>query len=283
MPRKIAILTDSTCDLPGELAHESGIAIIPQKIVWDGQVYKDGVDLMPDDFYIRLVEEANLPTSAPASPEEYAAAFEAARAEQASDQVVALLISSKLSTSFLNAQDGARLVDFPVFVQDTQTVSMGLGFTVLAGAEARDAGANVEQILEVARQTRRNTTMFFTVGTLEYLYRGGRIGGARHLIGKALSIKPILTVSDGQVAPVENIISRNRAVQRILELMAAEMPPGTPVRAAVISSEASEEALELLTPIRERWSPQQIVESTICPALGVNAGPGTLGIVLSRC
>ncbi|MBZ0283962.1 MAG: DegV family protein [Anaerolineae bacterium] len=283
MPRKIAIVTDSTCDLPQHLIEQGGIGVVPQWITWGEETYRDGVDLTPDDFYQRLAESPVLPVSGPATAEDFAAAFEAARVVQRAEQVVAILLSSRLSASFLNAQAGARLVDFPVFVHDSQTVSMGLGFSVLAAAEARDAGATVDDILETARRVRRQTCIYFTVGTLDFLYRGGRIGGARHLIGKALSIKPILTVTDGQVEAAENVISRARAVQRMLDLAAAEIPPGSPVRVSVMSGEAGEEALELLSPIRQRWQPMQLIEGPISPAIGVNAGPGVLGITVSRC
>lgn len=283
MARKIAIVTDSTCDLPQHIVDQGNIGVVPQRISWDGALYRDGIDLTSDAFYQRLAESPMLPVSEPATAEDFAAGFEATRAKQQAEQVVAILISSRLSASFLNAQAGARLVDFPVFVHDSQTVSMGLGFSVLAAAEVRDAGAPVDDILEAARRTRRETCMYMTVDTLEFLYRGGRIGGARHLIGKALSIKPILTVADGQVEAVENVMSRARGIQRMLDLAAGDIPPGSPVRVAVMSGDASEEALELLAPIRQRWQPSQLIEGHISPALGVNAGPGVLGIAVSRC
>lgn len=282
MPRKIAIVTDSTCDLPIHLCEPGRIGIVPQRITWGDAIYRDGIDLTPDEFYQRLADAPVLPVSNPATVEDFAAGFEAARVAQNAEQVVAVLLSSHLSASFLNAQTAARQMDFPVFVHDSQTVSMGLGFCAMAAMETRDAGGSVEEILENVRRVRRETCIYFTVGTLEFLYRGGRIGGARHLIGKALSIKPILTVTDGQVEAAENVISRGRAVQRMLDLAAAEIPPGDPVRVAVISGDAGEEALELLMPIRQRWQPTQLIEGHISPAIGVNAGPGVLGITVSR-
>jgi DegV family protein with EDD domain len=279
VPRKITLLTDSTCDLPQTLIQTNGIHLVPQHIIWDGDLFFDGVDLSADDFYQRLATSENLPETAPPSPEEFAAEFENARATDAADQLVAILISSRLSESFANAQKGARLVDFPVFLQDSQTVSMGLGFAVLAAASARDSGGSVDAMLEAARDTRRRTRMFFTVDTLEFLYRGGRIGGARHLIGTALSLKPILSVEQGQVEAVESVRTRSRAVARMLELAAENSAPGD-VRIALMSGGADEEAIALLQPSRRQLRPAEMFECHVSPSLGVHAGPGVLGITV---
>ena len=279
MFRNIAIVTDSTCDLPTELLVAHCISVIPQKILWNSVIFREGVELSSAEFYHYLASSSDLPVTQPPSPAEFAAHFEQARAYTRADRVVALLLSSRLSQSFVNAQLAARELDFPVFVLDTQTVSLALGFAVLAAAEARDRGARVEQILDAARQTRRQTRLFFTVDTLDYLYRGGRIGGARHLIGTALSIKPILTVAGGQVEPVENVRSRPRAVQRMLEL-AANGANGA-LRVGVTHGNVAGEAQALLDHIISRWQPRQVVLSATSPAIGAHTGPGVLSITVS--
>lgn len=276
-PHPIAIVTDSTCDLPPHLLAAHDIYVIPQKIVWNGVIYRDGVELSSSDFYQFLASARDLPETLPPSPAEFARYFEEAHA--GADVVIALLLSSKLSQSFIHAQQAAHELDFPVFVLDTQMISLGLGFAVLAAADARSQGAPVEQILNVARQARRQTHVYFTVNTLDFLYRGGRIGGARHLIGKALSINPILTVSGGQVEPVENVRTRQRAVQRMVEL-AANGTNG-PVRVGVTHGDAAEEAHALLDYIAHAWQPQQLIASTTCPAIGTHTGPGVLSITVS--
>lgn len=278
MSGKVALVTDSTADLPSALAEAKGIHIVPQIVIWEGTAYRDGVDLTNNEFYWRLGEASELPQTAPPSAEDFAAGFEAARRQAHADQVVALVISSKLSQSFVSAQAGARMVDFPVYLQDTQTVTVGLGFAALAAAAARDAGATVEGILAAARQARRQTSMYFTLDTLDFLYRGGRIGGARHLLGTALNLKPILTVTDGQVEAAENVRNRDRAVTRMLDLIEQSIPQGAGVQIAVINGHAEEEALELLTPVRRQFNPVNVIESNICAALGVHTGPGALGL-----
>jgi DegV family protein with EDD domain len=280
MIHSIALVTDSTCDLPPELLAEHGITVIPQKVVWNGVIYRDGVDLSAADFYHLLPSARDLPTTLPPSPAEFAHTFEQARAAAEADRVVALLLSSKLSQSFIHAQTAARELDFPVSVLDTQTVSLGLGLTVLAAAEARDRGARVEQILDVVRQTRRQTRLYFTVDTLDFLYRSGRIGGARHLIGQALSIKPILTMVGGQVEVVENVRTRPRAVLRMLELAANDLT-NSAMRVGVTHGNAPEEAQALLDYVHQTWQPHQLVSGVTCPALGAHIGPGVLSIAVS--
>jgi DegV family protein with EDD domain len=280
--RKITLITDSTCDLPSDLIAQHGIHVIPQRILWDGELYFDGINLTADRFYERLSTSETLPETAPPTPEDFAAEFEAARSAARAEQVVAIFLSSYLSKSFAHAQAGARLVDFPVFLHDSQTVSMGLGFAMLAAAGALQAGADVEGILEAARQSRRQTRIFFTVDTLEFLYRGGRIGGARHAIGTALNVKPILSVAYGQIEQVESVRTRARAVGRMLEMAAENIPPGS-TRIALMSGGADEEALALLDPARKQLRPQEIFECHITPSLGVHSGPGVLGITVCQC
>jgi DegV family protein with EDD domain len=280
--RKISLLTDSTCDLPLHLTQEQGIHVIPQRIFWDNELYFDGLDLTSDAFYTRLAQSETLPESAPPTPEEFAAEFENARAQDRAEQLIAILLSSRLSDSFANAQAAALMVDFPVFLHDSQTISMGLGFAVLSASGAMRAGAGVEGILEAARQTRRQTRILFTVDTLEFLYRGGRIGGARHLIGTALALKPILTVEHGQIEPVESVRTRARAVARMLEFAAENTPPGS-ARIALMSGGADNEAFALLDPARRQLHPQEIVECSVSPSIGVHTGPGVLGITVCLC
>ena len=282
MSRKITLVTDSTCDLPPHLAEEHGIHVIPQRIVWDNELYFDGIDLTSAAFYERLANSETLPESAPPTPEEFAAEFETARAENRAEQVIAILLSSHLSLSFVNAQAAALLVDFPVFLHDSQTVSMGLGFAALSAAGALRAGAGIDEILEAARQSRRQTRILFTVDTLEFLYRGGRMGGARHMIGTALAIKPILAVEHGHVEAVESVRTRARAVTRMLELAAENTPPGS-ARIALMSGGADDEALALLEPARKQLRPQEIIECSVSPSIGVHTGPGVLGITVCQC
>ncbi len=282
MTRKIALLTDSTSDLPPALAQERDIFIIPQRVVWDNQTYLDGVELTSADFYQRLAQSTTLPETLPPSAADFAEAFREARDQSGAEHLLAILLSAKLSRSGSNAQAGARLVDFPVFVLDSQTVSMSLGFSVLAAADARDNGGSIDDMLEAARQIRRQTSLYFTLNTLEFLQRGGRIGAMQHILGRTLSVKPIMCIEDGEIRLAENARGRVRAVQRMIELTAAadERPP---VRIAVTHGNAPDEAYELMDRLSTQFQTEAILACSISPALGAHAGPGALGIVVSRC
>jgi DegV family protein with EDD domain len=279
MTHSIALVTDSTCDLPPELLAEHRIMVIPQKMVWNGVIYRDGVDLSSADFYHLLPSARDLPTTLPPSPAEFTQVFEQARAAARADCVIALLLSSRLSDSFINAQSAAHELDFPVFVLDTQTVSLALGFAALAAATSRDQGARVDEIQDVVRQTRRQTRLYFTVDTLDYLYRGGRISGARNLIGRALAMKPILTMAGGQVEGVENIRTRPRAVLRMLELAVSGLS-GATLHIGVTHGNAPQEAQAMLDYIHETWQPRQLIASVTSPVLGAHTGPGVLSIAV---
>ena len=281
MLRKIAIVTDSTCDLPSDLAAEHQISIIPQNILWDGEVYQDGVGLTAVDFYRYLATASTFPATAPPSTTEFVQYFHEARAAVGADGVVAMILSSKLSNSFVNAQVAAGQLDFPVFVMDTQTVSHGLGFAVLAAAEARDQGAGIQQILDAARQTRRQTRLYFTVSTLVFLHRGRCIGGARHLIASALSLKPILRVSGGRVEAAATALTRERAIHQMLGL--ARNGINGRIRVGLTHGDVPDEAEVIWKLLIHEWQPHQIVVSETSPALGVHTGPGVLGIAVSPC
>jgi DegV family protein with EDD domain len=280
--RKIGLVTDSTSDLPPALAEAQGLYIVPQRILWNGYSYRDGLDLTPEMFYRMLGETDTLPETEPPTPEDFADAYQQA-ADCGAEQVIALVMSSRLSGAFHHAQAGAQLVNFPVFVQDTWMVSMAEGFCVLAGSELCRLGMSVDVILDGIRQTRRGTRLFFTVDTLDYLHRGGRISGLQHRIGSALSFKPIFCLDEGQIQLVEHARSRARAIRRMLELALEAVPAGEPVRAAVVHGDALAEASALAETVEAAWSPLQLMITPVSAAIGVHTGPGVLGLALSPC
>jgi DegV family protein with EDD domain len=280
--RKIGLVTDSTSDLTPALAEAHGLHIVPQRILWDGYAYRDGLDLSPEMFYRMLAEADTPPETQPPTAEDFAEAYQSA-ADCGAEQVIALVMSSRLSHAFHHAQAGAQLVNFPVFVQDTWTLSMAEGFCVLAGSELCRLESSVDVILDGIRQTRRNTHLFFTVDTLDYLHRGGRISGLQHRIGSALSFKPIFCLSDGQIQMVEHARSRARAIRRMLELALEAVPAGNPVRAAVVHGDALADASALAETVEAAWSPLQLMVTPLSAAIGVHAGPGVLGLALSPC
>ncbi len=215
---KIAIVTDSTSDLPVDTAAQHHIEIVPQHILWRTQSYLDGVQLKIADFYERLAHKSEMPKTSQPPPADFAVAYRHAREVNNADAVVCVTVSSTLSGTYNSAEAARALVDFPVQVVDSRSVTMGLGFAVLAAARARDQGATLAETAEAAAETGKKAHVFFTVNTLEFLQRGGRIGKAQRVIGTALSIKPIFRVYDGQVHSAETVRTRRRALARMLEL-----------------------------------------------------------------
>jgi DegV family protein with EDD domain len=281
----IALVTDSTCNLPPSLAAERHIYVAPLYVIWGEESYKDGVDITEDELFDRLVKvgtKGELPKTSQVAPQDFVTLFEKARTQEGADEIVCAVLSSELSGTYASAIQAQDMVDFPVHIVDTLQASWALGFPVLAGAEARDAGATPAEIVAAIHQATRHTKLLFMVESLDYLHAGGRIGGAARLLGTALNIKPILEVTpEGVINAADKVRTRKRAVAHLLRL-AEQQAGGAPIqRLAVIHSGAAEDAEMLLTQAREELKPQEHYLSFITAVLGVHVGPGALGIIVN--
>ncbi|MEP7287722.1 MAG: DegV family protein [Chloroflexota bacterium] len=275
---KIAIVTDSTSDLPANLATERRITITPLHVLWDSESFLDGVDITPDAFYARLAYSPTLPKSSQPSAGEFAEKFRQAREKESADAVLCITISQALSGTYASAETARSLVDFPVTVIDSRTASIALGMTVLMAAEARDRGCSMDEMANIAAAAGKRSQMFFTPNSLEFLHRGGRIGGAQRWIGTALSIKPILYVKDGAVASLESVRSRKKALERTLAIL-QEHNTARPLRVGLAHSNPPE--LESFKQqVQEILKPDVFIVTTTTPVVGVHVGPETFGIGL---
>ena len=212
---KIALVTDSTTYLPPELAQKYNISVAPQVLIWGDQTYLDGVDIQPSEFYAKLKTAKEMPTTAQVSVASFHEVFQKL-VEQDSD-VLALLLSAKLSgtiQSAVQAKDLMGSAGEKVHVIDSHSVAMALGFQVLTVARAIEKGAGVKDAIALAEKSRDYTGVFFAVDTLEFLHRGGRIGGAQRFIGTMLNMKPILEIQDGRVEGIERIRTKAKAHER---------------------------------------------------------------------
>ena len=280
MTARFALITDTTADLSEALAQEHGIYLIPQVIVWGREILKDGVSITSPEFYARLKTASEMPTTSRPAPVDVAELYQQAMDETKADCLVVLTVSQDVSGTYPSAIEAQKMVDFPVHILDTRTITLALGMTTLKVAEARDQGASPEEALALAGQLAASSMTLFSPGTLEFLHRGGRIGTAKHLIGTALSIKPILAIKDGHATAVESVRTRKRAISRLLELIEAQIVKGKPLNIGVIHGDAEEEAHLLTQEARERWQPDLLLESWVSPSIGVHAGPGVIGITL---
>jgi len=274
---KVAILTDSTAYLPQALVEQYPIFVIPLKVIWQGKTYCDGVDIQASEFYTMLAQSEEMPSTSQINVQEYLEMF--TRLIDEGYQVLTLPISSGISGSYTSAvQAKEQFKNDSVEVLDTKLVSMALGFQVLAAARAAQAGASLQECKEIAMKAYGHIGVYFTVETLKYLHKGGRIGGAKRLLGAALNIKPILEIRDGKIEVVESVVTRRKSIERMFELVEKGIGGRKPIRLSVFHALAGELAQTLMERAAEQFSPEEIILSEVSPVVGAHVGPGTISI-----
>jgi DegV family protein with EDD domain len=280
MATRVALVTDSTCNLPHELAEERHIYMAPLYILWGDASYKDGIDIKEPELFEGMRGTDDLPKTSQVSVQDFVDMFELARKTESADEVVCAVISCDLSGTYSSAMQAKDMVDFPVHVVDTRQTSWALGFPVLSGAEARDAGASAEEMVRVISEVSQRSRLIFTVESLTYLHRGGRIGNASWLLGTALNIKPLLELENGLIEAPDKVRTRKRAVEHLLKV-AQERAGGSPIkRLAIMHSGVEEEANALLETACAKFTPEESYISYIAAVLGVHVGPGAIGIIV---
>ena len=271
---KVAIVTDSTADLPPSLVSSRSISVVPLTLHFDGRSLLDGVDITPSEFYRKLPAATTHPTTSQPSPGQFAERYRALLADH--DSIVSIHISEKLSGTYESARQGAEMTDARrVHVIDSEVVSMSLGLVVLAASTLSSRGAEAEAIVEKISSMRPEVQTYFSVATLEFLRRGGRIGRASALVGSVLQVKPVLCIRDGQVTPLERVRTFERALNRIVEL-ARGVDRGKGVCVIVGHAGADEDAERVgreLEPVAET-----LMIQPLGPVVGAHAGPGVVGV-----
>ena len=276
---KVAIVTDSTAYIPPDLLKQYNITVAPQVLIWGDETFQDGVDIQPDDFYRRLETAKVMPTTSQVSPATMKTIFEKLVAE--GYDVLGIFLSAKLSgtmQSAIQARDMlANAADKIVFV-DSYTTAMAMGFHVLTAARLAQSGAGLDECRKLAEEARKHTGVYFVVDTLEFLRRGGRIGGAQALLGSALNIKPLLALEDGRIESVEKIRTKGKALDRLVEIVVEKVAGRTPVRIATLHANAEAEARAVLEAATARLDPVEKFLTSVSPVIGTHAGPGTVGL-----
>lgn len=277
--RKVAIVTDSTAYIPQDLREQYGVTVVPQVLIWGEKTYEDDIDIKPDEFYQKLQTAKVMPTTSQVSVPNMQKAF-SGLLEKGYD-VLGIFISSKLSGTIQSALQGRELLEKDkehVEIVDSQTTAMAMGFQVLTVARAAAQGASLAECKALAEKTRAHTGVYFVVDTLEFLHRGGRIGGAQRLLGTALNLKPLLTVRDGKVEAVERIRTKAKAIERLIEIISEQTAGKNPVRVATLHANAEAEAREILGRISNLTNASESVFTSVSPVVGTHTGPGTVGI-----
>jgi DegV family protein with EDD domain len=271
------LVTDSTACIPDSLVKQFDIKVAPQVLIWGEEELEDGVDITPAQFYDRLVKDPRSPTTSQAT----IGSFYKIYSELAPQglPILTTVISSKLSGTLQSAEQARA--DFPgarIEIIDSYTTAMALGYQVLAAARAGVDGRPFDEIVELARQAPAHTNVMFVVDTLEYLHRGGRIGGAAKLFGSALNIKPLLEIREGRVETLEKIRTKPRAMARLLDIFEQGIQGKESVRIAALHAAALQEAQWLLDEAKKRCDPVEAMISDVSPVVGTHAGPGTVGL-----
>lgn len=278
---KVAIVTDSTFNFSSDTARNYPLFSIPLHIIWGDKVYLDGVDITPEQFYEKLKTSKDIPTTSQPSP----AAFHEMYVnllEQGYD-ILSIHISSKLSGTLDSAiQAKNMLPGSRIQLVDSLSTSYAMGFHVLAAARLAAQGATLEECKAEAEKAKTHSGVFFLLNTLEFLHRGGRIGGAAAFMGTMLNLKPILELRDGRVEAVERVRTTTKAIDRLLHLFEKAAGRHTsPIRIAALHADTPEDAQTLLQRARDRFGISDVNEvmlGRISPVLGVHTGPGALGI-----
>ena len=273
MPR-VAIVTDSTADLPPALAASKSVTVVPLTLNFEGRSLLDGVDITPSEFYRKLPQAVTHPTTSQPSPGAFAEKYAALLQDH--DAIVSIHISEKLSGTVASARQAADMTDPKrIHVVDSELVSMSLGLVTLVAATLAEQDKDAPTIEARVTGLAPKVHTFFSVATLEFLRRGGRIGRASALLGSVLQVKPVLCIRDGLVTPLERVRTFDRALGRVIEL-AREADHGQGLCVIVGHADAEADAERVwreLEPIADT-----LMIQPLGPVVGAHAGPGVVGV-----
>jgi len=275
----IAVIADSTCDIPQDLISQYGIGVVPHYVIWGDHEYKDRVDLQPEEFYRRLESDPVRPTTAQATEKDFEKAFTAA-VEKGALEIVVLTVSSAMSGAYQTALNAAKSFFVPVHVIDSKGPTMTLGWQTLAAARLAEAGGDIQSIIQKANQIRHSLTQVVGMNTMEYLKTGGRIGGAAIWLGAHLQIKPIVSINHetGLVEPEGIARTHNHMMDMVFNTFIRKMGGKTPDHVAVLHGNSLEDAGKLIERVQAEFSPKEILTNITGPVLGIITGPRAVAL-----
>ena len=279
----IRFVVDSAADIPDHIARTHDIAMVPLSIHFGDRIYKDRVDLSPEDFLFKLKNSSDLPNTSQPSPGEFLEVYEAHW--KPGDTLFSFHLSSKFSGTYQSAVLASRqLSDRQIHVIDTGLASMGIGMPAIAGARWASQGASADEIKHLTAELIASTRSYFLVDTLDFIDRDGRIGRAKALVGSVLNIKPVLCVQDGLVDVADRLRGFNKAFARLLELALGHLKEDASYMCAIMEADQSELAEEIEATIRQQASCEsiEIIKAPLGATIGTHTGPGTVGIVIGR-
>jgi len=271
----VKIVTDSLSDITGDLAQELGVTVVPLYVRFGEEVYRDRVEMTTDEFYHRLVHDAAFPTTTQPPPGDFVGVYNKLAKE--TDEILVIVVSSKLSGTYQSALQAKSMVEGKCRIEviDSQTIVMGLGLIVISAAKAAQAGANLDELADLVHKAMPRSHAIMSFDTLKYLAKGGRIGKAQSFLGSILSVKPILTIRDGEVHPVTRVRSRAAGVDYLYNSAASYSHIE---ELAVEYATTPDEADDLVERLNSVFPKERIYRSTVSPVLGTHAGPHVLSV-----
>jgi DegV family protein with EDD domain len=270
----VHIVTDSACDLTDQLVKEHNVTVVPLTIRFGEAEYEDRRQLTPAEFWERCRGKGALPETAAPSPGAFQAAYQQA-VDDGADAVLCLTISSKVSGTYDSARTAAESFGAkPVQVVDTFSLTMGQGLLVIAAAEDAAGGAGIDDIVANTKDRSARTRIYGVLGGLEHLQRGGRIGGARALVGSLLNIKPVIQLKDGEVAEESKQRTRTRAISYLVDKVRADAP----VERIAVADGGCDDITDVASRLRDVETEHPLLEVDLGPVVGTHAGPNTVGV-----
>lgn len=278
----IRLVTDSMSQLPPEIIEKYDISIVPVSVIFNGRPFREGVDISTAEFYRRLTQADALPTTTQPSPGDFQRVYQ--RIAARGDAIISIHPPETLSGTINSARQAAALVEgSQITPVEIPWIAPSQGFIVLEAARAIQAGASHDEVLELIGGLVPRQNLIFAVDTLEYLHKGGRIGGAQALLGSLLRVKPILYLKDGRIEPLDRVRTWRRVPDRLLALMADMLGPGDGgVHVGVVHARNEEGAAKLEEEIYQRFDVAELFTTEIGPAIGTHVGPGALGVAFYR-
>jgi len=273
----VRIVTDSVADLPSQVVSDLGITVVPLNVRFGTEIYRDGVDLTAEQFYDMLVHSEVLPVTSVPSPKSFAEVYD--KLAEETDEILAVILSAKLSGTYEVAVQSIGLMkkNCRVEVVDSQFGAMAEGLVVIAAAKAAQAGASLDEMIDIVKKTIPRVDMRAAFDTLEYLKRGGRIGRAQAFLGSMLNINPIITLKDGVVEPAGRTRSRARAIKHLYDFAAGY---SNIEEIVVEDADCPDDAELLIKRLNSKFPKDRIYRSRTTPVIGTHTGPGLLMVTI---
>ena len=274
---KLAIVTDSSPNIPENLIKELGIHVVPLTVIWGEESYYDGVDITNTEFYNRLETAKVMPSTSQPSVADFEVLFRSLY--QDGYEILAILLTEALSGTISSATQAKKMLpEATIEIVNSRTLAMAHGFHVLAAARAAKNGASLAECKRIAEDARDRSGVIFVLDTLEFLHRGGRIGSAKRFVGTLLNVKPILAIEDGVIVTLDQVRTQKKALEAIVDLIVERTEGHKTIRLATLHANNPETAQFILDEAAKRLTLMESVFSELSPVLGTHAGPGAVGL-----